>query len=328
MADKRNKHARTGYGVETPLDSIHLGTDRHIRLESVPPEDATGDKRVGRRSYNDARYLKRPIEVPVGTVFVLGYDTEGNVILTAINPNDIITEAGVGLSKDIDGKVQLGDGLTIEFTPETIAENDGRLDIYGKGGYYFQDAEFIAELFQDRVGTLTNRKIIQTLGGYFTDYLYQAYIINEVFSNKSTSKIFTSSQSGNSGAAVELLSDALKSYLVLFAYDPTTPSEQVKGITLDTSQPGILVKDTINQKGLTEEADYSANKTDFSYATKKMLDDGLAGATGISIVAVPANKTSAGLIGQIASDADFTYIYVGDNTTHLWDRIAKDTTTW
>ncbi len=61
MAQKRNKHTNTGHGVETPLDSIHLGTGRFIRMESDLPEDATGDKRVGRRSYNDQRYIRTAI---------------------------------------------------------------------------------------------------------------------------------------------------------------------------------------------------------------------------------------------------------------------------
>jgi hypothetical protein len=55
---KRNQHAKQGFGVTNPEDAIHLGEDKFIRLESDLPESSEGDKRVGRRSYNDERYFR------------------------------------------------------------------------------------------------------------------------------------------------------------------------------------------------------------------------------------------------------------------------------
>lgn len=58
MQNKRNRHGREGHNVTgEPQDSIHLGTEERIRLEDVPLENETGDKQVGNRFYNDARYL-------------------------------------------------------------------------------------------------------------------------------------------------------------------------------------------------------------------------------------------------------------------------------
>jgi len=55
---KRNKNAKQGFGVTNPQDAIHLGEDKFIQLESDLPESSEGDKRVGRRSYNDERYFR------------------------------------------------------------------------------------------------------------------------------------------------------------------------------------------------------------------------------------------------------------------------------
>lgn len=56
---KKNIHAKQGYGIEDPLDAIHLGEGKRIRLEDVPLPDADGDNQVGHRAYNDERYALR-----------------------------------------------------------------------------------------------------------------------------------------------------------------------------------------------------------------------------------------------------------------------------
>lgn len=53
---KKNKHAKQGFGVNDPQDAIHMGQGKRIRLEDVPADGTTGDKQVGNRAYNDARY--------------------------------------------------------------------------------------------------------------------------------------------------------------------------------------------------------------------------------------------------------------------------------
>ena len=53
---KRNQHAKQGFGVDDPQDSIHLGEGKRIRLEDIPAENTDGDLQVGNRAYNDARY--------------------------------------------------------------------------------------------------------------------------------------------------------------------------------------------------------------------------------------------------------------------------------
>lgn len=53
---KKNQHAKLGFGVDDPIDAIHMGEGKRIRLEDVPEEGSTGDQQVGNREYNDARY--------------------------------------------------------------------------------------------------------------------------------------------------------------------------------------------------------------------------------------------------------------------------------
>lgn len=53
---KKNQHAKQGFGVNDPQDAIHMGQGKRIRLEDVPADGTTGDKQVGNRAYNDARY--------------------------------------------------------------------------------------------------------------------------------------------------------------------------------------------------------------------------------------------------------------------------------
>jgi hypothetical protein len=53
---KKNQHAKQGFGVNDPQDAIHMGQGKRIRLEDVPATGASGDKQVGNRAYNDARY--------------------------------------------------------------------------------------------------------------------------------------------------------------------------------------------------------------------------------------------------------------------------------
>jgi hypothetical protein len=58
MQNKRNRQGREGHNVTgEPQDSIHLGPSERIRLEDVPLDSLTGDRQVGNRFYNDARYL-------------------------------------------------------------------------------------------------------------------------------------------------------------------------------------------------------------------------------------------------------------------------------
>jgi hypothetical protein len=58
MQNKRNRHGREGHNVTgEPQDSIHLGVGERIRLEDVPLDSETGERQVGNRFYNDARYL-------------------------------------------------------------------------------------------------------------------------------------------------------------------------------------------------------------------------------------------------------------------------------
>jgi len=68
---KKNKHARVGYNVTDPLDAIHLGIGKRIRMESDPEDNSNGDKQVGRRSYNDSRYIQNVIDITYSALATL-----------------------------------------------------------------------------------------------------------------------------------------------------------------------------------------------------------------------------------------------------------------
>jgi hypothetical protein len=93
---KRNQHAKKGFNVENPLDSIHMGPDKHIRLDSNAPDDADAPLRVFNRAYNDARYL-RVLENFSFELTVIS-DVSGTVTATWYDANNVeynVTNAAV-----------------------------------------------------------------------------------------------------------------------------------------------------------------------------------------------------------------------------------------
>jgi hypothetical protein len=284
---KRNQQAKQGFGVETPLDAIHLADGKQIRLEGEPVSGVDGDLHVGNRIYNDGRYLKGPIEVPVGTVFVLGYDEDRNVILTALNP-----EVGAGLSLDVDGKVQLGDSVAVDDNLRTVIFEpangidgyNGKLQIHGQlNNYLYKDfgVSDIGEVDLKSGLNVFEDKVIFVFDAYRKDL---NALISSSISSALSEIIFSAQDLGTNNKSAGLTaragySGANERAYVYVGFSGVFP-DKTGEMSILASKNGLTenftVKDTIRNKGLEEEADYSANKTDFSYATKKMLVDGLA----------------------------------------------------
>lgn len=89
----------------------------------------------------------------------------------------------------------------------------------------------------------------------------------------------------------------------------------VMDITLDRTS-GMTVSDTIGAKGLEEAADYSANKTDYSYITKKMVADGYVPLTGDKTIAGVKTFSSFPVTPSAAPTTDYQVAnvkYVKDN---------------
>jgi hypothetical protein len=262
---KRNQHAKQGFGVTNPEDAIHLGEDKFIRLESDLPESSEGDKRVGRRSYNDARYLRVVISgryANQAAMFAaqanqktdrVYYEAETEtfwVYLGTVN-GDItdyqqfgagITDVGAGLSIDGDENPQFGkeeDGIYYldgdEFDDWNGFVFASNFDNYYNGtGGVFGFFEILGDSPQFGFEDLDLEK-----AGFFR--------LNENI---------VGVQSSGTGARIDI---------------EQIPPDDV-GVRRMTMLNSFLITDTVSNKGLENEGDYEANFTARSLVTKQYVD--------------------------------------------------------
>lgn len=215
---------------------------------------------------------------------------------------------GAGLSVDEDGKIQLGDGESVYFTPKSGTEGffDASFSIEGDFSSFYQDMLFYSEIFHGKNDGVTP-EVRTWMGGFYNDFEYAHYIIGETSANKAELTLYTNGNNGigtYNGAYIDFDSNATRSFLSFWAEDIALGIQQ---ITLRTDGV-MLVTDTILDTGLVYDADYSANFTARSLVDKAYVD-----------AAIVAGDTYADYLNfipetsfQIGFDNDFFQFLMGE----------------
>lgn len=196
-----------------------------------------------------------------------------------------VVQAGVGLSVDLDNKIQLGDGIGIEYTPPTTIPddtgiNDSYLRVNGRLYGYYSDA-------------LGNNLYIGTaVVGTSWRMLQGSFYNNRHFSNtsridynssqnywevKQEDLIYTTSGLSNFvGSNKGILSNGVYYYLkAQYNFDSGVTEEYALQLDINkVSRASSFAKfnDTINNKGLEYGGDYESNFTSRSLVTKQYVD--------------------------------------------------------
>lgn len=178
--------------------------------------------------------------------------------------------AGDGLGVDGEGRIILGDGESVYFTPKSGTPGllDANLSIDGSASFTYQDALFYSEIFHGKEEGV-NPEVRQWVGGYYNDFQYQSYLINRTRAIDANATLFTNGANGNHGAYLDIESVESDSEINLFVFG----LGGTRGIFMDiTGLNGIQVQDSITEIGLTYASDYSANFTARSLVDKAYVD--------------------------------------------------------
>lgn len=172
--------------------------------------------------------------------------TESDDFVTLDQLNNAVSNisipAGAGLSIDDDDKIQLGN------------TGAGIIDVSDVN--VFEEGFKVNYLLQDFDNNEQTTSFFQINGGQFGG---NSTYINFVGGNPQNEY----------GGSFEIQSDSGGTNINI----SKIINGDYQGLDFNAGTDTILITDEINQIGLGDAADYSANKTDFSYVTKKMLTD-------------------------------------------------------
>lgn len=198
---------------------------------------------------------------------------------------------GPGLSVDVDGKIQFGDGLGINYTPATVVDDgfggltasyDGNLNVNGTIDWYFENELFEADSVNYQ-GTTGGSTPIFITGGYSSalDQDHFVYMGKRVSELEASFELFGyTNPSGGPYHSAFVVGEAEldRAKLSLFIEGDAGATGIYMNSTVTGSVVGIRVEDDIDQVGFVYNADYEANFVARSLVTKQYVDGLVTGA--------------------------------------------------